>query len=474
MSGAQDDVRRDAWHLWHAWRGESQRVASLEAELHAMRGSRSWRITAPLRRAVAWWQSHGGAGPARPQVARPASTGAAWSAADLRERAPWLAFADTAGNTAKSRLFVDVTALALVDHGGGIQRVVERILVEWLRDPPATHAVVPVRLDGDRYVAAQSYACRVLGLPAGALGADAPVDAAAGDVFVGLDLVRDHARDAAVAQQRLRAGGASIAVVLYDLLPRRHPEWFPDGVPARFDEWIERVARPADRVACISAAVQDEWRELAASGAQVVQRFPLGGDFRRYVPHVDVPLPAAARAQRILMVGTLEPRKGHDLALDAMERLWAQGVDVHLVIAGREGWHASALAARLRGHPEAGRRLHVLPSVSDTMLANLYRACGTLLMASRGEGFGLPIVEAMQAGCHVVGRDLPVFREVAGDAATYFSGDDATVLAALLRDAMARTDAAAPARIATWAESAAGLLEACGVRAQPIAGPFAP
>jgi len=60
--------------------------------------------------------------------------------------------------------------------------------------------------------------------------------------------------------------------------------------------------------------------------------------------------------------------------------------------------------------------------VSDEYLEQLYGACGCLIAASEGEGYGLPLVEAARHGKPVLARDIPVFREVAGDHARYFKG----------------------------------------------------
>ena len=122
------------------------------------------------------------------------------------------------------------------------------------------------------------------------------------------------------------------------------------------------------------------------------------------------------------MVGTVEPRKGHAQTLAAFERLWADGVDVGLAIVGGEGWHTESLMGRLRTHSERGRRLIWLARASDEMLLRLYDSAVALIAASEGEGFGLPLVEAAQHGLPIIARDLPVFMEVAGEHAFYFSG----------------------------------------------------
>jgi glycosyltransferase involved in cell wall biosynthesis len=194
--------------------------------------------------------------------------------------------------------------------------------------------------------------------------------------------------------------------------------------------------------------------------------FHLGADFRPAA--VDAPMPShpclAASITRptLLMVGTLEPRKGHADALDAMDALWAERVDAGLVLVGRAGWLMPGLEQRIAAHDEAGHRLHWVADADDALLAALYRRCGALLMASKGEGFGLPVVEAARVGLPVITRDLPVFREICGDHALYFA-DGADLPATLRRWLSLRAEGHVPdpARITaiTWAQSSRRLAQ---------------
>jgi len=121
------------------------------------------------------------------------------------------------------------------------------------------------------------------------------------------------------------------------------------------------------------------------------------------------------------MVGTVEPRKGVATVVEAMQRWWQAGGGHPLVIAGRAGWMIHELEGRLRSHPELGRRLFWLEHVRDAQLSALYAHAEVLVMASHGEGYGLPVVEALSRGLPVLARDLPVFREIAGSAAGFFA-----------------------------------------------------
>ena len=160
-----------------------------------------------------------------------------------------------------------------------------------------------------------------------------------------------------------------------------------------------------------------------------------------------------------LMVGTIEPRKGHAQTLAAFERLWDKGHDVNLAIVGKQGWLVEALVERLRRNPEAGRRLFWLQGISDEYLEQIYAASTCLIAASLAEGFGLPLIEAAQHKLPIIARDLPVFREVAGDHAFYFRGDKPEELAdAILQWLSLHAEGNAPKsdamRWLTWQQSA--------------------
>ncbi len=164
------------------------------------------------------------------------------------------------------------------------------------------------------------------------------------------------------------------------------------------------------------------------------------------------------------MVGTIEPRKGHAQVLSAFERLWAAGVDASLVVVGKEGWGVERLAARLRTHPERGKRLHLLPGVSDEVLLSLYESASVLLAASEGEGFGLPLIEAARHGMPIIARNIPVFHEVAGEHAFYFTGKAPEHLADAISTWLAlRERGEAPSSNnmpwLTWAQSATQLMD---------------
>jgi glycosyltransferase involved in cell wall biosynthesis len=137
----------------------------------------------------------------------------------------------------------------------------------------------------------------------------------------------------------------------------------------------------------------------------------------------------ANEAPYFLTIGTLEPRKGYPIALDAFERLWSKGVDARYVVIGRAGWQSQSLEHRIRQHREFGRRLLWLDKANDADLHHCYTHASALVYPSMIEGFGLPLVEAGRYGLPVIASDLPVFRETGGDHVRYFNILDSIDLA---------------------------------------------
>ncbi|MEO6104337.1 MAG: glycosyltransferase family 1 protein [Pseudoxanthomonas sp.] len=472
---SSDELARRLMLALLALQDQQQRTAGVRAELQRLQRSRSWRLTGPLRALLEWLSAKQGVASTIPPLK------AGDSAEDRRLADASHLLRDRVGlhSGNESRpperarqlgpsLFVDVTELALEDHGAGVQRVVRRLLVELMLSPQLR--AEPVRLASNgRYVHAREFLAGMLGLEAADVGSDMPIHPRPGDRFLGLDLLRDRPTEVGAAWRELRARGVRVSVMVYDLLPLSHPEWFPQGMSARFDAWLTQVLEVADQAVCISRTVAGELRERSplrvGQRQPVIGSFELGADLEGWllpVRHIDA---MAAGHPRFLVVGTIEPRKGHAQTLAAFEGLWAQGSQVQLLIAGRHGWGTDDFANHLRKHPESGKRLLWIDAPDDADLAAAYRDSTVLLAPSLGEGFGLPLVEAAAHGLPALARDLPVFREVGGPGVDYFSGESPAQLQAAIEDWLRRWETG---RIAvtdivaarSWRESASDLLRA--------------
>jgi glycosyltransferase involved in cell wall biosynthesis len=294
-------------------------------------------------------------------------------------------------------------------------------------------------------------------------GNETPVDVEAGDLYLGLDLTSRISPSRQGDFLRWHARGVRFAFVVYDMLPRLHPQWFtPRGVDS-FERWLTMLAIHADALFCISATVAAETTRQTHFAHIPATWFHLGADLagKRHAVAADASKHDVEShiVPRILMVGTIEPRKGHRLILDAFEQLWRNGSPATLVIVGRAGWAMETVTERLTNHAELGRRLEWRRDADDETLAQLYATCDGLILASEGEGFGLPIIEASSHGLPLLLRDLPVFREVAGPHADYFAAQTATDLAPRLQawfDAILarRTPDSLSIKALSWQDSA--------------------
>jgi glycosyltransferase involved in cell wall biosynthesis len=346
------------------------------------------------------------------------------------------------------QLLVDVSELVERDAATGIQRVVRSILQEWLNHPPEGYRVEPVyatAVNGYRY--ARRFMQSFQGA-AGPICTDDPIIYAPGDLFFVLDLQPQVQVAQRAAYQAMRRQGLKVMFMVYDLLCVRMPQFFPIGNEQGFADWLGVVAEN-DGAICISETVARDLKlwvdenHPQRSQRLTIRSSPLGADIMPASQPRSLPDGAAEVMARMgerpsfLMVGTLEPRKGHEAVLFAFERLWREGHDINLVIVGKQGWMVESLAACLQSHPELNRRLFWLQGVHDAYLEKIYQASTCLIAASYGEGYGLPLIEAAQRGVPIIARDIPVFREVCGIHAHYFACQSAAWLAEAVSDWLA-------------------------------------
>jgi len=374
------------------------------------------------------------------------------------------------------QIFVDISAVVQLDLKTGIQRVVRSILLSLINSPPAGYRIEPVYGDGGNrhYRYARSFTFGMIGEENPDLE-DVAIEYSPGDIFLGLDLVSGSTAQNELLLNSMRNQGVKMVFVVYDILPLLLPNAFPYGTEAGFREYIELITRISDGLMCISRAVADELAEWIAMHAAPRRSslelgfFHLGADISASVPSTGLPQNAdqvfAAITHRptILMVGTVEPRKGHEQALAAFELLWSRNVEVNLIIVGKPGWLVEALIKRLNHHPQLDQRLFWLIGASDEMLTRLYESASGLLAASIGEGFGLPLIEAAQHKLPIIARDIPIFREVSKEHAFYFEGTTDAALADALQEwlhllATSSVPQSAAMPWLSWADSARELM----------------
>ena len=240
------------------------------------------------------------------------------------------------------------------------------------------------------------------------------------------------------AQQPSLVPPGRTVVTCFDLIPACFPEYLsgagraPEALAYR--HFLRRL-RQARLVLAPSHETADDLRRLARVDPGRIRVIPLAA------PPSPPPVGAPPPGPYVLVTGAIEPHKNAALAVEAIGRA-APGV--RLLMAGP--WSARR-AQRLRERAErAGARERVawLGLVDGGRLAALRAGAAAVLVPSRKEGFGLPVLEAMRAGVPVLASDTPALREVGGAAARYLPSDDPSAWAAAI-DALAG-DAAERAR----------------------------
>lgn len=303
------------------------------------------------------------------------------------------------------------------------------------------------------YVACRLFALACLSLPIRILdrllkrkpgpARSVPLEHRAGDQLV-LLYSSWHSGFFPLAEQ-LKRDGVWIISVIYDLIPLTHPQFCDAGLVKVFNHWFDWIARTADGYIAISTTIRDQLRQemVRRIGEQQVSErwfdyFHLGSelDLIDATHAVDPTLVRLFKRPEpvFLMVSTIEPRKNHAYLLDAFERAWAAGSQARLCIVGKIGWKCEALIERIERHPQFNSRLFMFNNLSDQSLEHAYRHSTALVFPSYVEGFGLPLVEAMQRGLPAMGSDIAVFREIGGDFMAYFDLDDPQSLANLVID----------------------------------------
>lgn len=331
-----------------------------------------------------------------------------------------------------TQLLVDISILIHCDERTGIQRVVRSILINLLTHPPEGFRTEPIYDNGKgKYFYARCFSSRMLQCSDTILQ-DSLVETYAGDIFLGLDFCPMTIPHSKAQLSHWRHRGIKFYFMLYDILPILRPDFFPIQTKPTFSTWLNTISEIADGVICTSKQTTGEflaWLYHTKPNRVTplkINFFYLGANIEPTMPsprsHFVNNLFTSKTSLSFLLVGRIEPRKGHLQTLNAFDQLWSKGLDVSLIIVGRQGWMVEELMAALLRHPEYGKKLIWLNNACDSTLSAIYQQASALILASEGEGFGLPLMESAQYKLSIIARDLPIFRELAKDNAFYFNG----------------------------------------------------
>jgi glycosyltransferase involved in cell wall biosynthesis len=221
----------------------------------------------------------------------------------------------------------------------------------------------------------------------------------------------------------IAANGVKAVYLVHDLIPITHPQFCRDGEDEKHAARMRHALASASGIIANSQATLDD---LAAFGSK--RRIRVPESIVAWIAGSDPTQSAAFALERpyFVTVGTIEGRKNHILLLEVWKQLIAQmGEEAPiLVIVGQRGWKAQAAEALLES-PELRAHVRELGTCSDAELGGWLKGARALLMPSFAEGFGLPVIEALQGGTPVIAGDLAVYREVVADIPLYLDPGDA-------------------------------------------------
>lgn len=340
------------------------------------------------------------------------------------------------------RIYIDVTVLTLATFVTGIQRVTREIAVRLVGEEKENIVLLHYnakdneyhRIDNTRF---REYYLHGRGVK-NRMITKQKVDLAQiceGTVFFDLDAAWMCRIKRSWLLPLLKRQGARIVAHIYDIISVTHPQYCLQRGVYNFMDFISAHLQYADEIIVNAQATVEELQKLTTRlniplpSCHVV---PLGADFgrREVIQEEQIPqkLAEAVRTRPyVLMVGTIEPRKNHKLLLEAYDK-GLKELGYNIILAGYMGWDMEAFELKLQAHPDFGRRIFHFTGLDDKSISFLYQNAKFLAFCSYTEGFGLPIIEAIQRGTPVIAADIPVSREVAGEYCLWFEQDDAREL----------------------------------------------
>lgn len=215
--------------------------------------------------------------------------------------------------------------------------------------------------------------------------------------------------------------------VVNDLQHRYYPSFFSFRSRAFRKIFWEGAVKRADAIIAISEFTRNDLIKLLGVEAQRIHTVYHGTDISE--PSREALEEMARRIPRpfIFLPARTYPHKGHVALIRAFEKI-ADSIPHHLIFCGSPDVAHDGVMSAIKASPYKGRILHV-GSLSHQEVLALYRLCDLLVFPSEFEGFGLPLLEAMAAGCPVVATNVSSIPEVCGDAAILVPPKDLQALA---------------------------------------------
>ena len=235
----------------------------------------------------------------------------------------------------------------------------------------------------------------------------------------------------------IKKAGIPAVVTIHDLIFMRHPAYYKWLDAHIYAYKFRRACREADRIIAISECTKRDIIELGGVSPDRIDVVYQSCTpcFKSNVTPEDqqaIRHRYALPSRFILNVGTIEERKNVLLAAKALLRL---PEDIGLVVIGKKMPYTECVQAFIKEH-RLQRRVILLHDVSNADLSVIYTMAESFVFPSRYEGFGIPIIEAINNGLPVVACTGSCLEETGGEHCLYVSPDDDEALAAAIRQTL--------------------------------------
>ncbi len=233
--------------------------------------------------------------------------------------------------------------------------------------------------------------------------------------------------------------GAKIVILVHDILPITFPRFYQSPWCHEFRRNVVAAHSYAAAFCTVSDYTRHGLAELALrerlnpvpamttyNGFEpMVSSTEMERTGRGHIPESGPISAVRALGRYYVMVGSVEPKKGHRPVIGCFEEMWAAGLQSNMVIIGRRGWMEQDAVAAIETSPFYRSKLFWFSGVDDFELGLIYESARALIFSSLGEGFGIPMIEAAAYGRPVIAYDTPIVQEILGGRArTFTTGSD--------------------------------------------------
>lgn len=335
------------------------------------------------------------------------------------------------------RVYIDISEFMKIDAITGIQRVMREILVRFIMDKRLEIILLDYSdkrnyfrvIDNQRFLEYFKNRKGEKGVIYSNLYLNIK-DMKEGEIFFDLDVAWTATLKRSYLLPLLKQQGVKIVAQIYDIMAITHFQYFTEHFTYTFMEYIGAHIQYADTIIVSTKASLDVLEEFAhQAGVKSINGKVayLGADFQKSISDMmrvkEEIREVAQRQKYILMVGTIEPRKNHQLVLEAFDKGIGK-LGYNLIFAGRLGWKNEDFLKKLKSHKMYEKNIFHIDNASNADIDYLYNNAFLVAFPTHMEGFGLPLVEALEHGVPVIASDIEVLREIGEDYCYYFREND--------------------------------------------------